>query len=79
MFVGATDNGQVQNKQIRASVADISYFMCFGEKSKARNDEEFQQLMDSLKNIMAFAKQASMADSFPWALHLPFVKRKYNL
>lgn len=77
-FLGNTQEGQAQNAAIRSSAADISYFMCFGEKKAARNDEEFEQVMSSLQDILSFAKIAGFADLFPWALYLPNIDRKYQ-
>jgi len=35
--------------------------------------------MSSLQDILSFAKQAGIADLFPWALHIPSVKKSYDL
>ncbi|XP_067928523.1 cytochrome P450 1A1-like [Watersipora subatra] len=72
-------DGQCQRDLIRASVADISYLMCFGEKKKSRNDKNFQQVISSLTDILSFARIASLADLLPWALYLPAIRRKYKL
>ena len=76
---GDTEDGTHQTALIRSKVADVSYFMCFGEKQKSRNDEEFQHVMTSLQHILSFAKQAGVADLFPWALSIPSIKQSYQL
>ena len=52
--------------------------MCFG---RVTNDtgKVMAEVMDSIDNIMTFAKQAGFADSFPWATFIPSVRRKYSL
>jgi len=62
---------------VRLSVANMAYFLCFGERGAARDDAQFQRVMATIDDIMTFATQASFADTFPWATTIPSVKVKF--